>query len=320
MMRPEHRVLFEPLSVKSVRLRNRIVVPPMVTNRNIVGEDGMTWYRRLAAGGAGLVIVEATRTHRFGTELTPSNLRRLVDAVHAEGAAIAIQLFMGALEKRTSPDELTTEDIALSIERFRQAAAICREAGFDGVEPHGAHGFLLNQFFSPRHNHRTDAYGGDLSRRMRLGLEVVSAVREAVGEQTLLLYRHTPKQRDSYTVEESLEFARKLVERGLDVLDVSPASEDAPADLAEPFKRALPVPIIAVNDMDVHDRAVEALTEKRADLIAIGRGLIADPFWADKTRAGRTNDIIVCEKCNKGCFGNLRKGLPIECVQHAQAA
>jgi len=313
----EYSPLFQPLVIRGRKLRNRIVCPPMVTNRNIVGKDGIEWYRRIARGGAGLVIVEATRTSRFGRELKVDGLRRLVEAVKGEGAVVAIQLFMSPVDGRDSPDSLTREDISLSVERFRRAAVVCREAGFDGVEPHGAHGFLLNRFFSRRTNHRRDAYGGDLEGRMRLGTEVVRAVRSEVGEDMLILYRHTPKEPGGYTLEESLEFAWRLAGAGVDVLDISPASEKAPGDLAEPFRR-IGIPAIAVGQMARHERAVEALREGRADLVAIGRGLIADPFWASKTREGRLDEIVQCRYCNEGCFGNLRAGKPIECAQYGR--
>ena len=221
-MQPQHAILFEPLQVRKWTLRNRVVCPPMVTNRDIVSDDGIEWYRRIARGGAALVIVESTRTTKFedGT-LNAKNLSRLAEAIKREGAVAAIQLFMAPVDGRNSPDELTKSDIRLSIERFRKAALICKEAGFDGVEPHGAHGFLLNQFFSRRTNHRTDEYGGSLENRMRLGLQIVQAIREAVGDDMLILYRHTPKEYEGYTVDESVEFAKRLEEAGVDILDLS---------------------------------------------------------------------------------------------------
>ena len=317
-MLPEHAVLFEPLDVKGRKFRNRVVAPPMVTNRDIVGDDGIAWYRRLAEGGAALVIVEATPVSRFGEDLTVEGLRRLAEAIHEGGALAAIQLFMGRFGDERGPADLTKEEIANFVRLFRRAAAICREAGFDGVEPHGAHGFLLNQFFSPLRNKRPDEYGGDLEGRGRLGAEIVAAMRKEVGDDLLILYRHTPVEEGGYTLEESLEFARRLVEAGLDILDLSPSSAERPGDLAEPFKRALPVPVITVGQMDVHERAVEALREGRADLVAIGRGLIADPYWPRKTEEGRLGDILRCVRCNEGCFGNLRRGVPIECAQWAE--
>ncbi|MBI3920667.1 MAG: NADH:flavin oxidoreductase [Armatimonadetes bacterium] len=314
-MLTEHAVLFEPLSVKGVNLRNRIVLPPMVSNRDIAEAEGVDWYREFAEGGVGLVIVEATRTFRFDTDLTPDSLRPLVESVHQAGAAIAIQLFMAPEDGRDAPAEMTREDVQRGLERFARAAAICEQAGFDGVEPHGAHGFLLNQFFSPKANERTDEFGGGLDGRMRMGLEVVRSVRSAVNGDFLVLYRHTPVG-DGYGLEDSLIFAQQLEEAGVDILDLSPSSDQAPADRAEPFKQVVKVPLIAVNGLNAHARAVEALTAGRCDLVAIGRGLIADPEWPKKTLEGRLQDIVRCTQCDQGCFGNLRSGLPVECVQH----
>jgi len=305
--------LFEPLTVKDRTIPNRIVMPPMVSNRSIVGDDGIEWYRERAAGGVGLVIVEATAVNRFVEELTAENLGRLVEAIHEDGALAAIQLFPVTFGSDISPGELTLEQIREIVQLFERASEICARAGFDGVQPHGAHGYLINQFFSPANNERTDEYGGILENRMRMGIEVVRASRKGLGEDRLILYRHTPSQKESYTIEESLAFAEKLVSEGVDVLDISPASEELPADRAEPF-RGLGVPVIAVNQMDDVGRALEALNEGRADLIAVGRGLIADPLWPGKVRDGRFDELVSCTRCNEGCFGNLREGIPIECV------
>lgn len=313
-MAPDVSVLFEPLHVKGFTLRNRLVMPPMVTNRGIDTPDGAAWYAERAAGGVGLVIVESTRVDRFGSELNEAGLRRLTDAIHAAGAKGVIQLFPATFGSGTAPADLDTRQISQIIELFELAARICVEAGFDGVEPHGAHGFLLNQFFSPAHNQRTDWFGGSLENRMRMAQEIAHATRRGLGGSKLLLYRHTPVQENSYTIEESGQFAQRLIEAGVDILDISPASNHAPGDMAEPF-RALGVPVIAVNQMDEEARAVETLAQGRADLIAIGRGLIADPEWPKKIREGRTSEIVRCIRCNEKCFGNLREGRAVACTQ-----
>jgi 2,4-dienoyl-CoA reductase-like NADH-dependent reductase (Old Yellow Enzyme family) len=306
--------LFRPLQVKGFTLRNRIVMPPMVSKRNIVGPDGLKWYGEHAAGGVGLVIVEATAVNRFGGELTVQNLRGLVQAIHDGGALATIQLFPVTFGRPVKPADLSKQEIRQILDLYRQASRICAEAGFDGVEPHGAHGFILNQFFSPSQNGRKDEFGGTPDNRMRMGLEVVRASRQGLGPDKLLLYRHTPVEDGSYGLEESLVFAGKLVAEGVDILDISPASDRSPADRAQPFRK-LGVPVIGVNLMDEVERALEALNEGRADLIAVGRGLIADRFWPQKVKDGRFNEIVRCVRCEEKCFGNLRKGLPIECSQ-----
>ena len=309
--------LFSSFRVKSVTLRNRIVVPPMVTNRDIAGPDGIQWYARLAQGGAGLVIVEATSVGRFGSELSGGKLRKLVDAVHREGAAIAIQLFPVTFGSGVAPHDISRSDIEKIKKRYALAARECQAAGFDGVEPHGAHGFLLSQFFSPLRNLRQDDHGGALANRMRLGREIVQIIRNEVDDEFLVLYRHTPREDGGYATEDSIAFAEALIDDGVDIMDISPASDKEPADLAAPIKQAVGCPVIAVNDMDDPERAVAALRENRADLIAIGRGLIADPEWPRKVSEGRLDEVVQCLKCNEKCYGNLAKGLPIGCVQWA---
>jgi len=310
-------LLFQPLELRDYTLPNRIVMPPMVSNRPIVSEDGLHWYADRAAGGVGLVIVESTAVGRVVRELTIEALRKLVDAIHEHGALAAIQLYpmtdRAAPAWDAKPADLDVAQLRELVAEYEAAAHVCAEAGFDGAEPHGAHGFLLNQFFSPADNKRTDRYGGQLKNRMRMGLEIARAVRRGLGPRRLVLYRHTPVQDGSYGLEDSLSFAENLVNEGVDILDISPASAQTPGDLAQPFRR-LNAPVIAVGMMDQVDRAVEVLARGRADLVAIGRGLIADPLWPRKVRAGQFDKVLRCIRDDK-CFAALREGNAVECSQ-----
>ena len=271
------------MQVKNKTLRNRIVLPPMVVNRGLATPEACEWYGRRAAGGVSLVIVEASDVIRFGAEFTGENLRPLVDAIHAGGALAAIQVFPGRRGQATRPCRSLPEDIRRMLAQYRLAAEICAEAGFDGIEPHGAHGFLLNQFFSPVRNQRTDEYGGEIAGRMRLAIEIVETIRPIADRAGMLvLYRHTPLRDDfGYGIAESLILAEALVKAGVDILDISPASGIAPGDRAAPFAK-LGVPVIAVNELNIVDRALEVLNYGRASLVAVGRGLIADPGLADQ--------------------------------------
>lgn len=313
MSKPED-ALFAPLTVKGFVLRNRLVMPPMVSNRFIGGPDGIAWYREHAAGGVALVIVEAMAVDRFGADLNRENLAALTAAIHAEGALAAIQLFPVKFGTQAVPADLPVCELRRITDQFAAATRLCVAAGFDGVEPHGAHGFLLNQFFSPLRNTRSDDYGGSCEGRMRWGLEIARACREALGPDKLLLYRHTPVEPGGYTSDDSFALAAELVQAGVDIFDISPASDQVPADRAAPFRK-LGVPVIGVNEMDDVPRALEALREQRADLIAIGRGLIADPQWPRKVQAGEFDSIVRCTRCNQACFGHLPKGLPVACTQ-----
>lgn len=305
--------LFEPLALNGKVIRNRIVMPPMVVNRGLTTSDGVEWYAARASGGVGLVVVEATSVRDFAAALTARDLRPLVDGVHQGGALIAIQLFPVNRLQPVAPSELSRAEIDEMIEDYVGAARVCAEAGFDGVEPHGAHGYALNQFFSPERNARTDSYGGGLENRMRLALRIVEALRPICeASELLLLYRHTPVG-PGYGIDDSLVLARALVDAGVDVLDLSPSSQDAPGDRAAAFTE-LGVPVIAVNGLDRVDRALEVLERGRADLVAVGRGLIADPEWALKVRSGRFDEIIGCIYCD-ACFDDLAGGEPVRCTQ-----
>ena len=322
--------IFKPLRIKQVALRNRVVMPPMVTNMMLdgVSEQALWWYFERAKGGVGLVIVEALWVESFRKEAFRRELRGLSEKIHGAGAAAAVQLFKRPLaggehvsvcgEEGHRP--ITTEELASVPAEFAAAAKAVKEAGFDGAEIHGAHGFFLNQFFSPLTNQRPDGYGDSLDGRARLGLESARSVRQAVGDDFLLFYRHTPEEtvKGGYSLTDSIAFCRRLVEAGVDVLDISPSTRQggAHAGLAAEIKKAVRAPVIAVGGMNDPEDAEKALANGSCNLCAIGRGLIADAHWVEKLKAGKEDDIIVCEECNEGCFGRLRSGVPIGCTQN----
>ena len=306
--------VFSTLRIRGVQLRNRVVSPPMYQVRPTLSPDGIAWHRRLAAGGAGMVIVEGTSVRRLAEKCTAEDLRPLVDAIQQEGAAAGIQLFPVVSDEPADPSSPTREQIEKLIDDFGRAAVVCRDAGFDAVEPHGAHGFLLNQFFMPDRNRRTDEYGGSLENRCRLAVRIVERIRQAAGDGLAICCRHTPVG-EAYTIEDSLVLAEGLIAAGLDVLDVSPARDEQAADLAARFKRRFDVPVIAVGGMEDPAAAAEAIRRGRCDLIAVGRQLIADAQWPNKVRQGRLQEIVGCTKCDEGCFGNIHEGKPAVCVQ-----
>jgi len=319
-----HAKLFEPFQIGRFTLRNRIVMPPMVTVRHILSQAGRDWYAEHARGGVGLVIVEATPLGLLVEESVPA-LRQLVDVIHDAGAVAAIQLYSNGrpepdrvfYEQAHDPHELTREQLQGLIKRFAQAAAVCREAGFDGVQPHGAHGYFLTRCFSPLKNQRTDDYGGPVENRARTALEVCRGVRQAIGEEMVLLFRHTPVEEDEggYGLDDTMGLLEALVDEGVDVLDISPSHGDFDGQYSQAVREALGRPVIARGELDEPDRAVAMLTEGRADLIAVGRGLIADAEWPNKVRDGRLDEITECIRCNELCFGNLPKREPIACTQ-----
>ena len=316
--------LFEPMDVRGKTFRNRIVMPPMVTVRNILTDEGRAWYVERARGGVALVIVEATPLGLLVDDSLPA-LRLLVDAVHAEGAMVAIQLFTNGqpepgtvfFEDPLDPHDLTRKQFTGLMDHFARAAKVCRRAGFDGVEPHGAHGYYLMRCFSTHHNQRTDEYGGAVDNRMRTAVEVCRKIRDAVGDDTLLLYRHTPVEEveAGYGLADSIRLAVALVAEGVDILDISPSHGERDGEYSEAVRLAAHGPVIARGGLDEPDRALSMLANSRADLIAVGRGLIADAEWPNKVREGRLDEIVKCIRCDEKCFGNLKKRIPIACTQ-----
>jgi len=315
-------MLFEPLKVKGITLRNRYVMPPMVNNMGIVTDQAKAFYRERAKGGVGLVIVEATHVDRFSDHHFVNGLKHLTQAVHDEGAAIAIQLFHNNVfdNKQTDPTLINIEQISRLKKKYVYAAQKARESFFDGVEPHGAHGFFLNQFFSPERNQRMDKYGGSLENRMKMGLEIVKEIKANTDQDMLMLYRHTPVSM-GYSLEDSIKFVMELEKTGVDIIDISPstASEGEHAGLAGAIKSKVDIPVIAVGGMDDPENAQKALEDGKSDLVAVARGLIADPYLPKKVMEGKIEDIIECTYCDEKCFGNLRKGIPISCVKNPNA-
>lgn len=349
--------LFSPIKIGTMEVKNRIVYPPMITNYAAFEDGSVTerlkdYYVARAEGGAGLIIVEATTPDQFG-KLLPFQpgiwddkhilgWRNLVSAVHAHGAKIAIQIChagrqgMSALNAgrlpvapsplpcpllREIPHELTIEEIEELIDKFVAAARRAAEAGFDAVEIHGTHGYLLAEFMSPFTNRHTDAYGGSLEGRLRMPLEIISRMRKELGPNYPILFRiasyegpphATP---DGRTVAETPLVARLLVEAGLDCIDVSAGSYAAsylivpPSPLpvafnvpaAEVVKKAGDVPVIIAGRINDPLIAEQILEEGKADLIAMGRALIADPELPKKTAGGDLEDIRRCLGCTIGC-------------------
>ncbi|MBI4596242.1 MAG: NADH:flavin oxidoreductase [Candidatus Tectomicrobia bacterium] len=256
----------------------------------------------------------------------------LAKEVQEAGAKIGIQLWHGnhypsgvgmydtrgeavAPSPRETMRQLSTDEIHAIVHKFALAAVAAKMAGYDFVEFHGAHGYMPCQFFSPAFNQRNDEYGVDLNGRMRFGLECVRAMRRAVGEDYPLFYRlgAWEDRPNGIRLEDAMEFAVALEKAGVDALDVSVGSlaaagfratpgPDYPAGtfvhLAAAVKSRVKVPVMAVGRINSPDLAESILAEGKADLIAIGRQLIADPYWPQKVAANRSEDIVPCLSCN----------------------
>ena len=311
--------ILEPIRVGNLKLRNRIVMPPMntelATTEGSVTQELIDHYAERAPW-LGMIVIEHSYVSGNG-RLSPQQLGvhedRLIDgltnlaaAVKREGTPVALQINHagmrcdGKLIGRTpvgpskAPDceELTTDEIHDIVEAFGRAAARAIASGFDAVEIHGAHGFLLCQFASPITNRRLDAYGGDLEGRLRLPIEIVRRVREELGPDTQLWYRlgADDRREGGNTVEEGARMGKMLVAEGVDVLDVSggiagsrPADAHGPgyyAYAAKAVREVTGVPVIAVGGITTPPEAEDVLSRWGVDLVAVGRALLKDPTWA----------------------------------------
>ena len=335
-------LLFSPLTIRGLTLRNRIVLSPMLTysaTNGYTNDTHLAHLTKFAVGGAGLVFVESTKIDPRGCS-TPRDLglwkdefipgmRRIVTLVKSYGAACAIQLGHSGRKARRSvpwegrvplasypgvdhgehweliapsaiphaqtyqpPREMTHADIAELVEAWSQGARRADEAGFDVLEIHGAHGYLIHQFLSPTANKRTDAYGGSLENRMRFVVEVVRGVRRHWPQEKPLFLRVSAVDEIDWTIEDSVALARTLKEHGVDVIDCSAGgiSDSAPSNnpvaygyqvkYADAIRRGSGVMTMAVG-MIVHaDQAETILQSGEADLVALGREYLVNPNWA----------------------------------------
>lgn len=325
--------LLEPLALRSLKLANRLVLPPIATAR--CGDDGLvndailTYYDEKSRGGwIGLIIIEhcfiAQQGRRRQNQLSAASdetlpgLRQLADTVRGNGSAVVLQLNHAGsaadpaitglpaigpsawpnpsaqLQTGSLPLAMTAADIAAVTDAFRQAAIRARTVGFDGVEIHSAHGYLLNQFYSPITNRRTDAYGGPLLNRIRLHLEVIEAVRDAVGPDFPILLRlgacdYMPGGSEP---EDAVSAARAFADAGVDILDISGGlngyvipgvdGQGYFAPVTAAIRQAVPVPVILTGGITDADAAEHLLAEGAADLIGVGRAIVRDSGWAER--------------------------------------
>ncbi len=353
--------LLEPGSIGSLSVANRVVMPAMATNfASEAGEPTdrqIAYYAARARGGAGLVIVENTTVeHRSGgngavqlridDDRHVPGLRRLAEAVRTEGACTAIQInHAGAVARSPvdrvgpsaaawtdagpTPRPLDLKGIHALRESFVAAALRAQAAGFDAIEIHAAHGYLIAQFLSPRMNRRVDGYGGSTKNRWRFALDIVRAVRGAVGATFPILVRvsgdeYLPNGR---TIGETVELAGALAEAGADGIHVTAATAANPEFQLEPMayaegwrihlasavKTAVDVPVIGVGVVRTPETADRLLSAEDVDFIAVGRGLIADPEWVRKAAVGEQATIRRCISCNRCVRHRVFDDLPIGC-------
>ena len=372
--------LFSPAKIGPVEIKNRLVMSPMGTG--IANMDGtptdaiIKWYEERAIGGCGLIYTEVCRVNDFNgptllrqLALTKDSqvgpMSKLVDTVHKHGTKIFCQLHHPGRQthvalcaepnvvsasaipcKHTKEPTraLETAEVKGIIQNYIQAAVRAKKAGFDGVEVHGGHGYLPQQFLSPYTNKRTDEYGGSFENRMRFCAEIVAGIHAACGDDFPVTLRMPGDELlDECGVTEpyidnaeAVKIAVAMEKAGYNALNVTVGSYEArlrvidPAAYAQgwrsvyvkPIKDAVSIPVIAVNHVREPEVAEQLLQDGVQDFIAMGRTWIADPQWGVKVMEGRTADIRKCIGC-VNCFGSLEanalNGTPPDCSVNPRA-
>lgn len=350
--------LFQPFKLGNLELSNRIVMAPMTRNfspKGVPNQGVVDYYRRRAESGVGLIITEGTVVDHaaangypnvpyFHGEESLAGWKKVVDAVHAAGGKIAPQLWHVGNVRRlgTDPDGdvpgygpmerlkdgkvlvkgMTQQDINDVVAAFAKAAKDAKDVGFDAIELHGAHGYLIDQFFWEGTNQREDQYGGSMENRGRFAVEIIKAVRAAVGADYPIIFRFSQWKQQDYTARlaptpELLEqFLAPLADAGVDIFHCSqrrfwePEFESSELNLAGWTRKITGKPCITVGSVGLDgeflqfmvntdkvaqtaniDGLLERLDADEFDLVAVGRALLVDPQWADKVREGRFEDI-----------------------------
>jgi 2,4-dienoyl-CoA reductase-like NADH-dependent reductase (Old Yellow Enzyme family)/thioredoxin reductase len=347
--------IFQPASIGRMQLKNRIVMPPIgtyfVEEGEPPGQRMLDYYEARARGGVGLIILEGSapdlqctlpRQASLGDDRLIRGWRRLTDAVHMHGARIAVQLMHSTMEHRDGtivqvgpsplvvrarfmgilggpPHALTGEEIAERVGWYASAARRAREAGFDGVEIHAAHQYLIAAFLSAATNQRSDEYGGSVENKARFLVQILRAVRDEVGADFPFWVRLNGQEwgvDNGVTMEETVQVVPMVVAAGAQAIHVSgygagphltaaPMSETAGflVPLAEEVKRVTHVPVIAVGRLDL-ELGEAILREGKADLVAIGRRLMTDPELPRKAAEGRLDQVLPCIGCLE-CINRL---------------
>ncbi len=355
--------IFQPISIGSLNLKNRIIMPTL--DPGFAGEGGrvnqrlIDYFTRRARGGVSFIMVGPAvfdpvgiggrfeyRLHRKGVW---EGLAQLVGEIHGCGVPVGLQLHHAGRQanpeliegssvapsaipcpvRRSSPRALTIPEIEGIVHQYGVYARKVKEVGFDAVEVHGSHGYLIAEFLSPYSNHRRDAYGGCLENRARFAREVVQEVRRNVGKGFPIFFRiageeHVP---EGLTPEETPLMAQLLEEAGADAIDVSagnyrtaewivppmtlPQGCNVPA--AEAIKQRLKIPVIVAGRINRPEVAEQILQEGKADIIAMARGLVADPDLPWKAKEGRLDEIRQCIACNV-CIDRLFQEMDIFCT------
>ena len=338
--------LFSSISIKAVKIKNRIVLPPMVRfgwsdKKGFVSDKHIKHYSQIAKGGAGLIIIEALAVAKDG-KLSETQLgiwsddhiegiSKIAEACHRYGSVVTAQIHHAGLETpasvskialapsdskkngRLAAKALSAQEIQKIQEQFVDAAKRARKAGLDGIELHGAHGFLLDQFMSPITNKRDDSYGGDLVRRSTFAREIIEMVKSSTESDDFIIgYRMGGNEP---TLDEGRKIAKILEDAGIDLLHVSSGIEGDTIPKPPPdfdyswivycgteIKKQVRIPVIVVYRIKTPEQGKYLIENGLADFVAVGRGHLCDTDWANKARDDLK--VIKCLECAE-CFWNV---------------
>jgi 2,4-dienoyl-CoA reductase-like NADH-dependent reductase (Old Yellow Enzyme family)/thioredoxin reductase len=354
--------LFKPIRIGSMMSKNRILMSAMSINFGVddhghINDQLTAYFTARARGGVGMMLVGGGAVHPTGLELPrlpalwddaciPA-LSKMVDAVRPYDCRFGVQLMHGGRQSyhdqkvapspipapavvKGAPKELTIKEIGELTKAFGDAALRCKLAGFDFIEIHGAHGYLINQFLSPNSNKRTDIYGGSFENRTRFLLELFTDIKAKCGSDFPVGIRMNGEDyiSDGWTIDEALQLGGILEVQGVDYLHVSAGvygsrqltipSMYVPygcfVHLAEAVKAQVDIPVIAVGRIKTPDLADRVIKENKADAVALGRALIADPMWPVKSQNSKIHTICPCIGCCLGCIHAVLALEPGGCV------
>ncbi len=359
--------LFSPITINNLEIRNRIVYPALGT---MFSHDGKlndryyNYFQEKARGGTGIVTVGPIGIDALGSGVLTMSLRednaipafeKMATLIKKEGARAWVQLFhAGAYShpfmidgknpiapsavfskySKTTPEEMSKNDIKDVQQAFVSAAYRAKQAGFDGVEIIGSAGYLITQFLSPLKNKRTDEYGGSFENRVRFPKEVIEKTREKLGADFPLTIRMAGNDfvHGSNTDTETPEFAKVYETAGIDAINVTGGWHEtnvpqmtpnlprsAFAFLANNIKQVVSIPVIASNRINTPEVAESVLKNGFADMVSVGRALIADPHWANKAKQGMRDEIRPCVACLQGCMDGIMTGQGLSCVANPMA-
>jgi len=351
--------LFEPYKIGSLEVRNRWLRSATwdgtADEFGVITDNSVGIYRELGKGGVGLIVSGYAFVSAYGQanagqygvhsdDMIPG-LRRMVEAAHEGNTKIAIQivhaginsgylsrkgiepLAMSRMPKYKWPHrEMTGEDIEGIVTDFATAAVRAREAGFDAIQLHGAHGYLMSQIESPIFNRRSDLWGGNAENRRKFHIEVIRRIRKAIGKEFPLMIKFglQDDREGGLSLEEGVETARQMVVEGIDAIEVSagvgntvPAVKESDPEWwyfqerTAVLKREVDVPVIAVGGIRSLQIAQDIVDSEQADMISMCRPLIREPRLIGRWEGGDRKPAR-CISCNR-CFGVIARGIPMEC-------